>query len=85
LRAVVQLSKLQKETRRRLPRIQQPILVIQGRLDQTIDPRSGQVILAEIASREKELRWFEHSTHCVILDREWEQAADATWQFIKRF
>lgn len=85
LRAVVQLNKLQRETRRRLPRIQQPILVIQGRLDQTIDPRSGQVILNEIASRDKELGWFEHSTHCVLLDREWEQAAELTAKFIERF
>jgi carboxylesterase len=85
LRAVVQLSQLQHETRRRLPRVHQPILVIQGRLDQTIDPRSGQAILDQVSSREKELRWFEHSTHCVLLDREWEQAAEAAWQFIKRF
>ncbi|MEW5717522.1 MAG: alpha/beta fold hydrolase, partial [Chloroflexota bacterium] len=84
LRAVVQLSQLQKEARRRLPRIEQPVLVIQGRLDQAIDPRSGQVILDEIGSREKELRWFERSTHCVILDREWEQAAELTTQFLER-
>ncbi len=84
LRAVVQLGKLQQEVRRRLPRIQQPILVIQGRLDQAIDPRSGQVLLAEIASRDKELRWFEHSTHCVILDREWECAAELTTKFMER-
>jgi carboxylesterase len=84
LRAVVQLSKLQKEIRRRLPRVHQPILVIQGRFDQAIDPCSGQVLLAEVSSREKELIWLEHSTHCVILDREWEQAAELTAKFIER-
>jgi carboxylesterase len=84
LRAVVQLNALQREVRRRLPRIQQPILVVQGRLDQAIDPRSGQVLLDEIGSRDKELRWFEHSTHCVLLDREWEQAAELAWKFMER-
>ncbi len=84
LRAAVQLNALQREVRRRLPRIQQPILVVQGRLDQAIDPRSGQVLLDEIGSRDKELHWFEHSTHCVILDREWEQAAELAWEFMER-
>jgi esterase/lipase len=49
---------LQRETRRRLPRIRQPILVVQGRRDQTIDPRSGEVILRETALTDKELRWL---------------------------
>jgi carboxylesterase len=82
--AFVQLGKLQHQVRRRLTRIYQPILVVQGRLDQAIDPHSGQVILDEVGSRDKELRWFEHSTHCVILDREWEQIAELTLQFIER-
>jgi carboxylesterase len=84
LRAVVQLNELQRQVRRRLPRIQQPILVIQGRLDEAIDPRSGQVLLDEIGSRDKELRWLKHSTHCVILDREWERAAEWTYAFMQR-
>jgi carboxylesterase len=83
LRAVVQLGKLQQKARRRLPRIRQPILVIQGRLDQTVDLRGAQFIHDRIASHDKELRWFEHSTHCVILDREWELAAELTARFIE--
>jgi len=84
LRAAVQLNALQREVRRRLPRIQQPILVVQGRLDEAIDPHSGQALLDEIGSRDKELRWLEHSTHCVILDREWERAAELTVEFMQR-
>ena len=82
LRAAAQLNRLQREARRRLPRIRQPILVVQGRLDQTIDPRSGEVILRETASTAKELHWLERSTHCVILDQEWEQAAELARQFL---
>ncbi len=84
LRAAAQLNALQAETRRRLPRIHQPILVIQGRLDQTIDPRSGQVILNGVSSPVKELHWLENSTHCVILDCEWEHAAEWTVEFMER-
>jgi carboxylesterase len=84
LRAVVQLNALQREVRRRLPRIHQPILVTQGRLDQTIDPRSGEIILREVGSTVKEMHWLERSTHCVILDQEWEQVAKVTVRFMER-
>ncbi|MBI5303240.1 MAG: alpha/beta fold hydrolase [Chloroflexi bacterium] len=84
LRAVVQLGKLQRATRKRLAKIHQPVFIAQGRLDQAIDPRSGQIILDEISSPQKELHWFERSTHCVILDQEWEQIAERTAGFIAR-
>ena len=84
LRAAAQLNRLQREARRRLPRIHQPILVVQGRLDQTIDPRSGEVILRETASTDKELRWLEHSPHCIILDQEWEQASELALRFMEK-
>ena len=83
LRAVVQLNKLQQETRRRLSRIHQPVLIVQGRLDQTIDPRGGPVILAKISSMTKEMHWLEKSTHCIILDQEWEQAAELAHKFME--
>jgi carboxylesterase len=82
LKAVVQLSDLQREVRRRLPSIRQPLLVVQGRLDEAIDPRCGEVVLREVASQVKELHWFERSTHCVILDQEWEAASELTLQFM---
>jgi carboxylesterase len=82
--ALVQMSYLQKEVRQRLPRIRQPILIVQGRLDQSIDLQSGEIILNEIGSAQKEMCWLDHSTHCVILDCEWERAAVLTLQFIER-
>jgi carboxylesterase len=82
--ALVQMSKLQDQVRQRLPRIQQPLLIIQGRLDKSIDLQSGEIILREVGSQQKELHWFENSTHCVILDCEWEQAALRTLEFIQR-
>lgn len=84
LRAVGQLNRLQCEVRRRLPRIRQPLLVVQGRLDETIDPRSGEIILRETASTDKQLHWMERSTHCVILDQEWEQASELALGFMER-
>jgi carboxylesterase len=83
LRAAAQLNLLQREARRCLSRIHQPVLVVQGRLDAAIDPRSGEVILRETACTVKELHWLERSAHCVVLDQEWEQAAEWTLQFIE--
>jgi carboxylesterase len=64
--------------------IHQPLLVIQGRLDKSIDLQSGEIIMASVSSKDKEMRWLEQSTHCVILDCEWEQAAEWTVRFMER-
>jgi carboxylesterase len=80
----VQLGNLQQEVRHCLPRIRQPLLIVQGRLDTAIDPRGAEMVYREAGSRVKELYWMEHSTHCVILDREWEQASALTLSFIER-
>lgn len=82
--ALVQMSHLQTQVEQRLPKIRQPILIIQGRLDKSIDLQSGEMILRQVGSIDKELRWFEKSTHCVILDQEWEQAAEMTARFIEQ-
>ena len=84
LRAAVQLGNLQQQVRRCLPRVRQPLLIVQGRLDTAIDPRGAEMVYREAGSPVKELHWMEHSTHCVILDREWEQASALTLSFIER-
>jgi carboxylesterase len=84
LKAVTQFHDLQQETRRRLPRISQPILNIQGRLDAVIDPRNGDVIFQEVKSARKEMHWLENSTHVLILDQEWERAAELTLDFMRK-
>jgi carboxylesterase len=59
-------------------------LLIQGKLDPTVDPRSPQIIYDQVSSPIKELNWLEHSTHCVILDKERDLAASLTLDFIER-
>ncbi len=83
-RAAAQLFKLQRIVRRLLHVIQQPILIVHGRLDQAVDPKSPEIIYQRVKSEIKELHWLENSGHCVILDGEWEQAAARTEAFIKR-
>ncbi|MEJ5308617.1 MAG: alpha/beta fold hydrolase [Anaerolineae bacterium] len=83
LRATQQLFALQAATRARLSEITQPILIVQGRLDTSVDASAPDVIYHSVRSTEKHLYWFEHSTHCVLLDQEWEDAAALTLRFIE--
>ena len=47
-----------------------PILVIQSRNDEIIDPKSAHIIYENVESLNKKLIWFEESGHVVTLDRE---------------
>jgi carboxylesterase len=82
--AAVQLFRLQSIVRKRLNRISQPLLVIQGRLDPTVSPEVPEILRQGVSSAITEVHWLENSTHCVILDAEWEQAAQITLRFLER-
>jgi len=82
LKAGVQLLKLQSETKLRLFRIYQPILIIQANLDQTVDLNSGNLILQGVQSAVRESHWMEQSRHVVILDREFKDVADISLEFL---
>jgi carboxylesterase len=84
LKGAQQLIRLQKEVSPILPRIHQPILIMQGRLDPTVHPSVPQIIYDHVGSSIKELHWLENSTHCVILDKERDLAASLTINFLKR-
>ena len=85
LRGVLQLKKLQREVKKRLPNIHQPIQIIQGRHDKTIDLCSGEIILKHIGSADKEFYWMENSTHVVLLDDEMDLIMQRTRTFLEKF
>lgn len=84
LRGVIELIRLGRETQRRLPQIAQPVLVVQGRGDDTIDPASGEIIREGVGSAITEQHWMEESSHLVILDDELPQVAALTLNFMER-
>ncbi len=84
LKGAKQLLRLQEALLPLLPQIHQPILIMQGKLDPTVQPISAQIVYDQIGSAIKELHWLENSTHCAILDRERDLAAALTLDFIKR-
>jgi len=82
--AVAQVLPLQRQVRLRLPLIEQPIIVFQGRLDSTLKQSGAEEIIAAVQSAHKELVWQEGSSHCLVLDVEWEEVAEKTLAFIRR-
>jgi carboxylesterase len=84
LKAGVQLLKLQLETENRLPRIYQPILIIQANLDETVDLKSGEIIFRSVQSAVRESYWMEKSKHVVILDQEFEEVTSITMKFVNK-
>ena len=84
LRSGVQLLKFQWEVKQRLYRIYQPILLIQANLDETVDLRSGDIILRGVQSAVKELYWMEKSGHVVILEKQFEEVLNTTLEFIQK-
>jgi carboxylesterase len=84
LKGVIQLLKFQKQVLKRLPQIRRPVLIVQGRLDTTVDSRVPQMIRENVNSAIKEIHWMDHSSHCVALDREFDQVAKITLEFIEK-
>ncbi len=84
LKGVVQLLDLQRAVRRRLSHIQQPVLVMQGRLDSTVAAQAPQEVISGVRSAVKELHWLENSVHTLLLGDEQQQAFELTLRFIAR-
>lgn len=82
LKGLIQLLKLQKQIQPLLGKIDQPTLIIQGRLDMTVHPDVPDLIGQRISSPVKKIHWMENSTHCVILDCEIEDVFEITHEFI---
>lgn len=84
IHAAAELYKLQRQVLVRLPGIQTPTLIMQGRLDMTINTQSAQVVYDRIGSSRKELHWLERSGHVLILAQELDVVAQRTFDFLKK-
>jgi carboxylesterase len=84
LKGVIQLLKLQKQVYPQLQQIYNPILIVQGKLDLTVDKNVPQTIYNCVNSSLKEIHWMEKSRHCVILDHEFDQVVDITKNFLEK-
>ena len=84
LKGVIQLINLQNIVQDHLSLIKQPTLIVQGRLDETVDPHVPGIIANQISSNYVEIHWMANSTHCVILDKELNDVTRATQEFLTK-
>ena len=83
LKGAREVLRLQRQVRGRLTHINQPILIVQGRLDTTVASGAAEIIHREVRSAVKELHWLPNSQHCVIIDQEREQVNQLTLDFFR--
>ncbi|MEA3308750.1 MAG: alpha/beta fold hydrolase [Chloroflexota bacterium] len=83
LRAARELLRLQRVVRGRLERITQPLLVIQGRQDNSVAPEVPSWLAAETRSAWKEIHWLAPSGHCVLLEGKAAQARELALRFME--
>lgn len=84
LKGAIQLLHLQNEIMQRLPDIYQPILIIEGKLDETVHSSVPDIIDRKIGSEVKEIYWLEQSAHLVVLENDLPWVIDTTLDFIRR-
>ena len=84
LKAALSLLELGKITTQQLAQIHQPVLVMQGRLDTTVHPSAGDIILSGISSKLKKHYWMERSSHVILLDQELAKVTELSVAFINQ-
>jgi carboxylesterase len=84
LRSVQELIALGRIVRHDLDKITQPVLVVQGRHDETVASDAGQIILDNVQSDLKEMAWLEESGHIILLEDEREAITRLTLRFMEQ-
>jgi carboxylesterase len=85
LASVQELIRLQRLVRRRLSRVNAPILIAHGAHDRTARPLDARTIHASVGSAERQLLVLEASGHVATVDYDGVQLARATAEFLSRF
>lgn len=83
LRSIHELLAVMDAGRASLPEVTAPLLIVQGRLDHTVFPRSAEYIYGNVASPEKELFWLEETGHRATIDIEREKLFAKVAEFLK--
>ncbi len=65
---VAELRDLINAARKSLGRVSCPALVIQSKADETVNPRSAEIIYDNLGSASKGLVWMERARHAAVLD-----------------
>ncbi|WKA55964.1 alpha/beta hydrolase [Planococcus shixiaomingii] len=76
------LRKLIADVRAHVDHVYAPLFVVQGSLDDVINPDSANVIYEEAESFDKKIKWYEKSGHVITLDQEKSQLHHDVLEFL---
>lgn len=79
------LNRLIKEVRGNLGKVLVPILIMQGKKDETVRFESAKYIYDRVNSSNKELKWYDNSSHIMTLDQERDKVFADILKFIRVF
>lgn len=77
------LRQFVQEVRNELDLVYAPVLVIQSRNDEIIDPDSAHIIYENVESLNKKLVWFEDSGHVITLSKEKQKLHEVIFEFLE--
>ncbi|MGE0052300.1 MAG: alpha/beta hydrolase, partial [Arcobacter sp.] len=66
--SIEQLNLLMNKTKKTLPKIKKPILIIQGKDDPVVNPSSAHEIFERISSRYKTLKIIDSKKHVIVTE-----------------
>ncbi|OZU88726.1 carboxylesterase [Virgibacillus indicus] len=78
-----QLGDFIKEVKSEIDTIYTPTFVVQARHDEMINTKSAAYIYDTVETNEKEIKWYENSTHVITLGEEKEQLHEDIYQFLE--
>lgn len=78
------IKKIIGSTRDRLGEVTEPIFVAQGKLDDVIDINSAEIIIDEVGSDDKEVKYYENSGHVLTIDKDKEELFEDYYAFLNR-
>ena len=78
-----ELQELMHDVHAHLDHIYSPVFVVQARHDEMIDPNSANIIYDQVEAGEKELKWYEQSSHVITLSKEKDQLHEDVFGFLE--
>lgn len=80
-----QFHKVVRQAKRIFQHISIPICIIHGQKDETVDPRSSELIYSVASSKEKELHYLPLSRHHICQDCEVDSVIQTVIKFLKKY
>ncbi|USG66676.1 alpha/beta fold hydrolase [Brevibacillus ruminantium] len=85
VRSMLQFRRLLAETKPLLSGVSLPYVLLQSRLDDTVQSRSAELLAGSVAaSAEPQIHWFDHSGHMIFHDADRDEAISCILAAVRR-